>query len=417
MIFINYVSLESRTVCGKTLARTSKYEKQYQYLYSLLRDERSILEIYNTILDQHGLKQKLIMYYGRQAKRIIASFMDKVADFDHQVASLEYFVAWIERDQSRISNQHGIDNNNLRIMTVHGAKGLQAPIVILADTTTVHDSNDDIVIDDKLLFWVPKSNHGSGLYKSLLEKQKSKQYSEYLRLLYVAMTRAEDQLYVAGWENQKISPRCWYNIIRSTMLDSLKCDITDEGLVIFSQGEEQIKATDNIAGIVRSSVVDKIVLPQHIQQPLPTESNANTIILSRQDSEPDYCNQKGIAMHRLMQFINHNKHNDANIIKLLATYTLTEQERKHIIHKIDSIRHNLLLNFIFSDQGLNEVSFVHNEVHGIIDRVLIYDNVIKIIDYKSDSIVPKKISEIHKKYLKQMRYYVEQCVRYLLNTV
>ena len=112
----------------------------------------------------------------------------------------------------------------MRVMTVHGAKGLQAPIVFLPDTCRCRTSRTTLLWptgDDgrKFLLWPPRA----GFAKRSLERERQqladKQMEEYRRLLYVAMTRASDRLIVCGWltRNQRNGPPedCWYRAIET----------------------------------------------------------------------------------------------------------------------------------------------------------------------------------------------------------
>ena len=101
-------------------------------------------------------------------------------------------------------------------MTVHGAKGLQAPVVILPDTGSVPKGRDKIVWseDETIPFFVPPTAMRCAAIDRLIQSKLDAENEEYNRLLYVALTRAEDRLVVCGWRNKQAVPDgCWYRLV------------------------------------------------------------------------------------------------------------------------------------------------------------------------------------------------------------
>src|SRR5690606_30462942 len=89
--------------------------------------------------------------------------------------------------------------DEVRVKTVHGAKGLQSPIVILPDTMALPRQSQEIVWQEDVPLWPPGRPNEDALCRGLREAAKARDEEEHRRLLYVAMTRAEDRLYVCGW--------------------------------------------------------------------------------------------------------------------------------------------------------------------------------------------------------------------------
>ncbi len=139
--------------------------------------------------------------------------------------SLQGFLQWLRQSAAEVKREPegpaGDGFDAVRIMTVHGAKGLQAPVVILPDTTGLPP-------DDDTIFWMPDPDSGTALpiwtprdalrcetARKLRDAAKSRQSAEQNRLLYVALTRAEDRLLVCGWEIKKDVPESsWYAHVR-----------------------------------------------------------------------------------------------------------------------------------------------------------------------------------------------------------
>ncbi len=135
--------------------------------------------------------------------------------------SLQGFLHWLRGSAAEVKREQEGAGGMVRVMTVHGAKGLQAPLVILPDTTALPP-------DDRGIFWAP--DPGSGvevpLWAPLKEMRcaeaerlrgvvRERQMREHNRLLYVALTRAEDRLVICGWQPKKLSERSWYSLVRA----------------------------------------------------------------------------------------------------------------------------------------------------------------------------------------------------------
>jgi ATP-dependent helicase/nuclease subunit A len=135
---------------------------------------------------------------------------------DH-APSLQGFLHWLERSGAEVKREAEAGGDVLRIMTVHGAKGLEAPIVILPDTTALPPDEDrlhwtqDAATGAELFLWVPNKDFRCDAVDRLSEQTAGKRTEEHNRLLYVAMTRARDHLLVCGWEPRGPVPaESWY---------------------------------------------------------------------------------------------------------------------------------------------------------------------------------------------------------------
>ncbi len=136
------------------------------------------------------------------------------------VPSLQGFLHWLERAGAEVERQAEGPGGMVRVMTVHGAKGLQAPLVILPDTTGLPPENEtlfhgrDPLTRRELPLYAPNREHRCRAVEALAEKRRQAALEEHNRLLYVALTRAEDRVVVAGWETQgRLSENCWYRLV------------------------------------------------------------------------------------------------------------------------------------------------------------------------------------------------------------
>ncbi|QGR02993.1 exodeoxyribonuclease V subunit beta [Ehrlichia ruminantium] len=190
-----------------------KFCQVSDYLKKLINISRTHnpLDVYNYIISQH--KHKFIRCLGQSGTEIIGEFINLLIQFElNHLNSLQSFIHWIKNTNPEIKSDINHAKNYVKIMTIHNAKGMQSPIVFLADTTAIPKSDLQLIFDaEHTPFWCRNDTHD--FCEKLKAQQKINEYNEYLRLLYVAMTRAEDELYITG--TPPIQNKSWYNIIHS----------------------------------------------------------------------------------------------------------------------------------------------------------------------------------------------------------
>ena len=198
----------------------SAYEEIYAKLNSLIEIYKisTVENFFDLAVNNLNLRENLNAYNGDDSNNIINELLtlskNYVNDIDN---SLQGFVAWFENNDIYI--KHDMEHSDkIRVMTVHGSKGLEAPIVILCDSTTLPVSSNKFIWDDKgEMFFSANAADTPRFLQELKEAEKLKDLQEYIRLLYVAMTRAKDQLIICGFSNKAAIPEnCWYEITKKT---------------------------------------------------------------------------------------------------------------------------------------------------------------------------------------------------------
>jgi ATP-dependent helicase/nuclease subunit A len=187
-----------------------------EHLFTLLAraDQIPPYELYQEILSVRQGRQNLVQRLGEECLDPIEEFLNLCLEFaKSNSTSLQEFIDWISADEIEIKRdlEQGA-RDEVRIMTVHGAKGLQAPIVFLPDTTSKPKNKSDILFlkSKALPIWVPHSGLSHSITDEIEEEAKQKTEEEYRRLLYVALTRAEDRLYVCG-SGDTVQKDSWYD--------------------------------------------------------------------------------------------------------------------------------------------------------------------------------------------------------------
>lgn len=204
--------------------------KRDNNLWSILKDKQNYINIckffenlesdslflfYFNLIEQKKLRSIYLNEFGFEANDVFDAFLDLVEKFEKDnISSLQLFIEYLNNANVEIQRDFSLNTDLVRIMTVHAAKGLQAPIVILTDTTTLPFNDDNIVWSENgEPFWSAKVKYHSEEIAYAKFKNLAYEYAEYVRLLYVALTRAEEKIIITGIsKSEEISDKTWYAI-------------------------------------------------------------------------------------------------------------------------------------------------------------------------------------------------------------
>jgi ATP-dependent helicase/nuclease subunit A len=186
-------------------------------------------EFFAQALGPEGGRRQLLERLGHEASDPIDELLARALQYQRsEAASLQGFVRWFETGGGEIKRD--LDANRrpeVRILTVHASKGLQAPVVYLPDTTRVPREAERLLADADggARLWLPRADDATEPVRAWREEVRERTLEEQNRLLYVAMTRAEDRLYVGGWVGVKAQDKgCWYDRISAGLRASLEGD-------------------------------------------------------------------------------------------------------------------------------------------------------------------------------------------------
>ena len=184
-------------------------------------------EFYAGLIDGDGGRAKMLARLGAEAADALDEFLNLALAYDETAPpSLQGFLSWLRQGRREIKRDMEQGRDEVRVMTVHGAKGLEAPIVFLPDTCSTRSGRSPsglLKLEDAErpvntpapFLWPVKGTSGLAPVQQAKQTVARAEVEERNRLLYVALTRARDRLYVAGFENGTAPPAdCWYNLIR-----------------------------------------------------------------------------------------------------------------------------------------------------------------------------------------------------------
>lgn len=382
---------------------------------------------------------------GEEALDPLEELLRLALDFGrNQPDALELFVDYFESHPTEIKREMEEAGGYVRIMTVHGSKGLQAPIVILPDCIPPKASQNvsGILWPDKtgLSFpiWAARKDDEPEGYMNIKGKLEVKAAQEDARLLYVAMTRAADRLYICGkkiGEAEKSYDVSWYKAIREGMLKLEGVLEGDDKSLRFTveQSKPQDKRKDHIT-------CDKpgVQMPGWIYRaPVQEEALAKPLIPSRQlegdesgDSDvaalsplagaSDFRFLRGNLTHKLLQILPESdidKRRGAAVHYVEKNGAgLAREVQDSIVSEVLSILDHPDYSGFFDKNGLSEVPITallddRRVLSGQIDRLVVGEDTVWVLDYKTNRPPPERVENVQRVYLRQMRAYRDAVVR------
>ena len=386
---------------------------------------------YADLLGAKGGRRKILARLGHEAADALDEFLNLALDYERgETPSLQGFVAWLRAAKSEVKRDMEIARDEVRVMTVHGAKGLEAPIVILADTTTPPQGwhpprllslrpDSAVPSAPELLVWAGGKANDVGPMAPARETALDGARDEYRRLLYVAMTRAIDRLIVCGVDgNSKRPEGCWYDLVKDALgPGSLQEPADDGGGDVLRYRKSQDGAASVKAETEKPGVVESIALPEWLRADARTEDERGKAITpsgfagesapvdaTDRDSARQRALRRGNIVHRLMQSLPDlpaDRRADAARRYLARQKELTQAERDEIANEVLAILCDPRFAELFSLGGRAEVSIAgrlgDRPLSGQVDRLLVTPQAVLIADYKTGP-APRNLEAAQSRY-------------------
>ena len=260
-------------------------------------------------------RARILARLGPEANDALDEFLNLALDYEQrETPSLQGFLAWLRRAESEVRRDMELARDEVRVMTVHGAKGLEANTVILADTTTDPKGAHPpklLPLSSGAVVWAKRKQDDTEAIADARAVIESDARDEYRRLLYVAMTRAAERLIVCGTKSdRKIPDGCWYQLVRDALEGECVSEPADDGVgdvLRYRKGEaESLRAAE---GDEPSS--EPVTVPAWLTRDAPQEKPAARTI-TPSSTEEDAVSRapapasaqallRGSLTHRLMQ--------------------------------------------------------------------------------------------------------------------
>ena len=389
-------------------------------------------ELFAEILANDG-RRRIRSRLGSEADDPIDEFLNQALKYEHtHAASLEGLLHWLAAADFEVKRDLETgQSDQVRILTVHGSKGLQAPIVFLPDTMSAPDRTPKLLWDEgsegqggvAIPIWSPSKNTDDGVAANARAAAAARRDREYRRLLYVAMTRAQDRLYVAGWGNKRPTAGAhWHRMVEAGL----------EGLTSEQNGRRVLKneQTDKADGI--SQLTD----PPFAQLPLPewarrdVVSNSPTqrpLAPSRLESDRPVFSpfadgdakrfRRGRIIHYLLQWLptfpSVARQEMGRRYLERSVHNLTPSDCERYLGEVIDLIDNPGFSSLFSEHSVAEVPIVGTVgedqeaivLSGRIDRLVVNDDEVLVVDFKTNHLRPGSTDEVPRPYLRQMSAY------------
>ncbi len=415
------------------LSKSEKFAAVYAELQQLLNkvDYVRPFELYSFILNKLSGRKKFVARMGKEVEDGIDEFMNLTVAFEQDhVPSLQSFIDWITQDEVEIKREQEQASQNLvRLMTVHGSKGLQAPIVILPDTVRVaSEKKEAAMLWDELMYFPLKSADYDDICLKINQRQNQKALEEYRRLLYVALTRAEDRLCICGYKSKNaIKGDCWYDVCRRNFAENAKEE--DDGCMSVETEQEFVEPDEKKKQKVDVAGNKSLEVPEWLFEPAPEEDLlAKPYTPSRPDEEDELSEsalvspifkedehrfRRGRVIHKLLQFLPDVKQGDLRsvILDFLSANAADLPAKQHeiILHEVLHLLENPAFEKVFGVGSKAEVPLMGQVdgkiVSAQIDRLVVRDDEVLIIDFKTNRPAAKTIDDVPQIYKKQLAAY------------
>jgi ATP-dependent helicase/nuclease subunit A len=391
-------------------------------------------DLIDRILTRHDGRRLLIGRLGPEAEDGINALLQQALAYEQSaVPSLTGFLEWARSDNLKIKRAPDAAGEVLRVMTVHGAKGLEAPIVLLPDCGQPDTTLKDILLKDSDgPLWKATGNAMPDRQRLALESAKEKAAQEKDRLLYVAMTRAEKWLIVTAAGDLGKSGDAWYDkVARGMTASGAEVANYDYGDLGKADGW-RLGTTDWSTLLLKDTQKDRRILPEmpaHLALPAPAPpepvkpkspsdlGGAKALAGAQGDTE-DIAKARGTAVHKLLEHLAPLPMDiRSKAAELLCVDFADDPELESLTDQFSAIRDEAMqvlsapaLADVFAPETLAETPVTADlpglgRVHGVIDRLIIADDSVTAIDFKSNRTVPASASEVPEGLLRQMGAY------------
>jgi ATP-dependent helicase/nuclease subunit A len=399
---------------------------------------------YAWLLGGDNGRARILRRLGHEANDALDEFLELALSYEKKApASLQGFVAWLRAADTEVKRDMEISRDEVRVMTVHGAKGLEAPVVIMADTTTSPSDTQRLRLiqlpqgnGGKVMVWAGRKADDPPAVAEARKAMLDETEHEYRRLLYVAMTRAADRLIIAGCmpgNRNSVREQSWYDLIAKGLANSeleLQEIQTPNGVVKrYSRAGETATPADSAAEPTTSV---PIVLPSWLQGAAPSEASAGSL-LRPSDPVADGGHpvrtgesvllrakalKRGTLVHRLLQSLPEiaaERRREAAVSYLARNADgWPEDERRALADRALALIADPRFAHAFAPDSRAEVSIAGRLerqghppalVSGQIDRLVVTKREVLIVDYKTNHAPPATPAEAPSGYVRQLALY------------
>lgn len=399
-----------------------------------------------------GARTRILARLGADADDALDEFLALALDYERrETPTLQGFLAWLRAAETEIKRDMEIARDEVRVMTVHGAKGLEAPLVILADTTQPPAGPRPPQLLPLPMADAPRAERALGLVwpgrketdgpalAAARAAARREAVDEYRRLLYVAMTRAAERLIICGCRGKKAPPEgCWHDLTISGLAgqDGVTTQTVagHAGPVHLYRKVADIPAPSPAPLQQVSDAMEPAPEPAWLRTPLPPDASAAPLLpsraLDRDDAGHDGAGHaanspgraaaiaRGLLIHRLLQSLPDipPRQRAAAAQDFLARHAqnLDSDTRHALAAETIAILNDLRFAELFVPGSFAEAPIVGRiaragapplTVTGQVDRLAITPDSVLIADYKTNRPAPQRLDRVPRRHIAQLALY------------
>ncbi|MCM0019047.1 MAG: double-strand break repair helicase AddA [Tagaea sp.] len=386
-------------------------------------------EFFALALDADGGRRAMLARLGPDAADPLDEFLAACLTFERaHPPSLQGFLAWFAAGGTEVKRDMEGANGQVRVMTVHGAKGLEAPVVFLPDTCRTPPPRKSPIWsagEPAFPLWWKSGGDGLDICARAKEAGRARDLAEYKRLLYVAATRARDRLIVCGWIKDKPQEDAWYETLRAAIEShpDSRVETRDDGVVatVVERAPAEIETARAAGSATRAAASAPgwalgVAAPEEPDPPKP-------LVPSREGDAPAADSplagaraaalKRGVLVHRLLQTLPDlpAAAREAAAARFLARpgHGLGAAEQDEIARETLALFAHREFADAWSGEGLAEAAIVARvggrALSGRIDRVVVRDDAVYVLDYKTNRPPPATLEDVPALYVKQLAAY------------
>ncbi|CAN5137806.1 hypothetical protein BH09PSE2_BH09PSE2_15610 [soil metagenome] len=391
-----------------------------------------------TRLDGEGRSQRrrLVTRLGEEAQDAAEALLAEALSAESKgITDLERFALHLERSEIEVKREMEGAGDQVRVMTVHGAKGLEAPIVILPDAATPPRAAKGGLLptEDGGWLFAPRSADDTAASAAARQRALDKAEAESLRLLYVALTRARDRVIVCGRiaaDKEAAHPRSWYARLEQAFDDPALCgevrEVEDGDFILRRYGPDPVPAP-----AVAPLDADPAPLPAWTgafappESPLADYASPSTFAERKRGPAPSPLAalgglgrfRRGDLIHKLLQSLPDlpaaGRANRAAML-LAQERDLTPEQRREMAAAAMGVLEDPRFASVWGEGGRAEAAVAGGAaelppgllISGRVDRMVVTPAKVLVIDFKTNRPSPDRIEQADPAYLMQMAIYV-----------
>ena len=403
---------------------------------------RAPFDLYSRLLSRldpegRSMRERTLTRLGREAEDAIDAFLAELLtaeqvgarDLEQVLDRLAASEIEVKREQE---DRSGPEGGEVRVMTAHGAKGLEAPVVILPDTTTKAKAMAGplLSVEGGGFLWAPRKDDDCPATEEARAHREEAAAHESLRLLYVAMTRARDRLIVCGVETRKAA-------FDGSWRDAIERGLERPEIVanrrMIAQGDMQVirfGADPMVVPASARSVAEAVSLPAWARRLAPQEPAAlryaSPSTLAEDERGPSNSPlavrdglgryRRGTVIHRLLQLLPDlpvERRAAAAGVLLEREPDLNAAQRAEMAQAALSVLNDARFAAVFGPGSRPEAAIAGRAaalpeglaVSGRVDRLVVEPDRVLVVDFKTNRPAPDRIEDADRAYKVQMAVY------------